>query len=234
MRYSEIKISEEEINSEKYKLYLGGGIREWEKRGLFQILLMEKIGLNPEHSLVDIGCGPLRSGIHLIKYLKKSGYFGLDVNEDFINISNSIISASKLLLEKNPKLHVSSSFEMPKQSEKFDYGLAFSVLNHCTNIERHLFFKNLLPNFKKSGKIIITHASWFKLPTLCRFRININKKIKMNIFCNGLRSPQFNKYPYRIINIFDKSEQIEANLKLEEWGWHTNETIFPIVEIAKI
>ena len=41
-------------------------------------------GLAPTSKLLDVGCGALRAGILLAKYLQPGGYYGIDVNESVI------------------------------------------------------------------------------------------------------------------------------------------------------
>ena len=38
-------------------------------------------GLRPDDLVVDYGCGTLREGVHLIRYLAKGRYIGLDIDE---------------------------------------------------------------------------------------------------------------------------------------------------------
>ena len=78
MEWDEYTYSNEDIMSEAYKASLGGSKSEWKLRGKFQLEFMKVIGLKPHHEFLDIGCGPLRAGIHFIEYLDKRKYFGFD------------------------------------------------------------------------------------------------------------------------------------------------------------
>ena len=73
-------------------------------RGVFEYL--RKLGLTPDETCVDYGCGTLRVGIHLIKYLKPSHYWGLDISEFLLNEGRSLIG-NELSRENQPHLKVS-------------------------------------------------------------------------------------------------------------------------------
>jgi hypothetical protein len=46
-----------------------GNVPHWEYMGKLQLDYLVERGLKPEHNLLDVGCGPLRAGIHFIEYL---------------------------------------------------------------------------------------------------------------------------------------------------------------------
>jgi len=47
----------------------------WKDCRDFQINFLRKMGLKTHHQVLDIGCGPLRGGIPLIRYLDAGNYF---------------------------------------------------------------------------------------------------------------------------------------------------------------
>ena len=51
----------------------------WKMKRDFQIRFLKDMNLQPEHYLIEIGCGTLRGGIPIINYLQKGHYFGADV-----------------------------------------------------------------------------------------------------------------------------------------------------------
>src|SRR6185312_14764944 len=54
----------------------------WKMKRDFQIDFMKRMGLRPENSLLDIGCGTLRGGVAFIDYLDAGHYCGIDVREN--------------------------------------------------------------------------------------------------------------------------------------------------------
>jgi cyclopropane fatty-acyl-phospholipid synthase-like methyltransferase len=51
----------------------------WHELQSYQLNTLKENGLRAEHSLLDIGCGPLQGGLAFIKYLEESKYFGIDI-----------------------------------------------------------------------------------------------------------------------------------------------------------
>ena len=55
---------------EQYRLESFVGVRNcWEQLKQYQFNILTGHGLKPEHSLLEIGCGPLTAGLKLISYL---------------------------------------------------------------------------------------------------------------------------------------------------------------------
>jgi SAM-dependent methyltransferase len=205
--YHEVILSKEEIEQQGYKQYLGGGEQKWESRGAFQLYFLQKMGLQPHHGLLDVGCGPLRAGEHFIRYLNQGRYVGVDYNKYFIRSARQIVMRDQSLKKKTPVLKQVENFKFCKPQEPFDYILAFSVLNHCNDAQRDLLYKNLPKVSKKDTKIYITHAAWFSAAMLSGTGISVKNQI-------------------------ENAEEISLDLKMQIWGWPIEETIFPILELA--
>ena len=117
------------------------------------------------HSFIDIGCGPLRAGEFFIKYLNESNYIGFDYAQAYIDASHYIIDKSDKLKENKPTVILCAEFNLHKHlpSLKADFGLAFSVLNHCNKLEVHSFFNNISKSFKPGARIYIMNdnVKWY-------------------------------------------------------------------------
>jgi SAM-dependent methyltransferase len=104
----------------------------WEEMGKLQIDFLISKGLKPHHTLLDIGCGTLRGGRHLIKYLEPGNYYGIDISKCAIEHARKLVNEENLS-SKNPMLIVSESKNL-KFSEfegsTFDFLLAQSVFTH--------------------------------------------------------------------------------------------------------
>lgn len=163
-QYHELSFSENDIENEKYKGLIGSG-HQWKERGQLQFDFMIAAGLQPEHTFIDIGCGPLRAGEFFIKYLNKEKYIGFDYAQAYINVSHYIIDQNRKLKEKHPIVSLCTEFDLYKYlpSVKADFGLAFSVLNHCNKAEVHSFFKNMGKSFKSGAKIYVMNdnVKWY-------------------------------------------------------------------------
>jgi hypothetical protein len=96
----------------------------------FQLDFLKTQGLEPEHSFMEIGCGPMTGGLPLIGYLNAGNYVGVDVRQEVLNLSWQQVGKAGLSA-KNPSLIISTAFgDDVLGQRKFDYILSFSVLYH--------------------------------------------------------------------------------------------------------
>ena len=205
--YASITLTDDDIAQEVYKQHLGGGAANWAMRGTFQFELLRHMGLAPEQTLLDVGCGPLRGGEHLIRFLDRDSYCGIDHNRDFIRAAMCIVQNDWRLYEKNPNLRTIENFDFAAVYKEFDFILAFSVLNHCNHRLRRRFFRNAAGASKRGTRIIVTHGQWYT--PLSTFMSGLQLKVRI-----------------------DNARNLPKALNPNEWGWSGSESIFPILEFA--
>lgn len=70
-----------------------GDVEEW-GRGPFERLV--NFGLQPDHVVVDYGCGSLRVGRHVMRYVRPGAYWGLDITMRFIDEGRETIDPAQL------------------------------------------------------------------------------------------------------------------------------------------
>ncbi|MCF7970792.1 MAG: class I SAM-dependent methyltransferase [Methylococcaceae bacterium] len=138
-------LSDDQIKNKAHRNFVGG---LWDEIGRLQFEFIKNAGLNPNHKLLDIGCGCLRGGIHFIDYLNEGNYYGLDIN-------SSLIEAGKIELEeagltkKNPNLIVNDSFLFENFNTKFDFMISISVFTHLP--------MNIIIRCLKNVKLTLNH-----------------------------------------------------------------------------
>ena len=93
-----------------YKSYVGNP-KHYELIGQTVFELLLKCGLKREHKLLDIGCGSLRVGKHIINYLNDNNYYGIEPNRWLV--TDAIIKE---------KINVKKDFEI---SRRDDFNLSF-------------------------------------------------------------------------------------------------------------
>jgi SAM-dependent methyltransferase len=202
-KYGKIQLDDETIERGAYKKYLGGGAEKWESRGLFQLSLLRTAGMLPSSRLLDVGCGPIRAGVHFISFLNAGNYYGVDYNNSFIKAA-SLLVAEKGFSGKHPTLRVVSDFDFSALNQQFDFVNVFSVLNHCDRQQRRLFFQNIPNLLALDARLFITHAGW-----LARAHLRLG----------GLR----------IIKRFDASE---LQLEKYGWSEPEQRAVCPIYELG--
>ena len=120
------ELSKSDIRQNKHRNFIGG---KWEEIGQLQYKFLLDRGLQPQHKLLDIGCGCLRGGIHFIEYLEPNNYYGLDINASLIAAAQQEIEQARLQAKK-PHLLVDSQFAIAKFEQQFDFMLSVSVFTH--------------------------------------------------------------------------------------------------------
>jgi SAM-dependent methyltransferase len=159
--YAAITLEERDIRSGAYKKYMPGGAAQWHQRGAFQFFFLKRMGLQASSRLLDVGCGPIRAGSHLIPYLNEGNYCGADYNKYFIAAARRIVEDGGLL-GRRPLLEIIHNFDFSQIPVEFDFAIVFAVLNHCDELQRCDFFRNIEKPMKKGGRIYISHARWFR------------------------------------------------------------------------
>src|SRR5438445_760198 len=89
----------------------------WDELGRAQLDYLVEQGLQPCHYVLDVGCGPLRAGVHFIRYLERGHYAGIDKRGDTLERARRIELPRYGLQDKNPKLLVNGAFEFTKLGE---------------------------------------------------------------------------------------------------------------------
>ncbi len=145
---------EKGIKKMGHRNYVGG---HWDEIGLLQFKFLTKNGLRPEDVILDIACGSLRAGVHLIPYLNKGNYLGMDKEEKLIELGLEKELGEKWIRLKEPSFVVSENFEFQKFQKKPNFAIAQSLFTHLPPKLIHTCFRNLRENFDENGAFFATY-----------------------------------------------------------------------------
>ncbi|HFC76742.1 MAG TPA: class I SAM-dependent methyltransferase [Candidatus Moranbacteria bacterium] len=182
-----------EITTKKpaYKQAVGG---KWDEIGKLQFVFLKKQGLEPNHKLLDIGCGSFRGGRFFVDYLNTGNYYGIDKNEKLIN--DGFVEIDK---NKNPTIKANSDFDFFRDV-KFDYMLAFSVFTHIPIGEIKKCLISAKKSLKQKGKL---YATFFE---------GIGDEIDLGI--DGIKTHKnSDPYHYSFIEIKNLAKEVGFNVK---------------------
>lgn len=121
-------LTDAEIAAGKHRELIGPG---WTRMGKLQVSFLTRQGLTPGASLLDVGCGSLRGGIHLARYLEPGRYYGIDVNASLIRAAVEVEIPRAGLADRLPADHLrvtdrfDCDFGVP-----FDFAIAQSLFTH--------------------------------------------------------------------------------------------------------
>jgi SAM-dependent methyltransferase len=119
------ELSEDEIHAKAHREFVGG---LWEELGLKQIEFLQARGLKRTDSVLDVGCGALRGGIHLTRFLDPGNYTGVDRNASLIAAGYRELDEAGLA-DRNARLIVETDFKLSGLGP-FDWVLAQSLFTH--------------------------------------------------------------------------------------------------------
>ena len=205
--YDQVSLTDEEIRRGAYADLLGGGAGAWERRGEYQRHLLGRLGLLPEHRLLEVGCGPARASVHLIEYLEPGHFVGMDYNESFIRAARHVTS-ERGLDARGPRFECVQDFALDLGGERVDWVLAFSVLNHCTPALRERCLDMLERVLAEHGTALVTHARWYDERLLDGRSLRLHRTIG--------------------------PDDLDPDLLPRAWGWGEEQAqVFPILELTR-
>jgi SAM-dependent methyltransferase len=130
----------------------------WDRVGKRQRDFMVEMGMLPEHFVLDVGCGALRAGVHLIDYLEPGHYYGIDKEEALIKAGVDQEMPRYGVADIPVNLHVVSDFSLDHipSDIQFDFAMAHSIFTHIVPelIERCL--SNVVPRLSRDGTFFAT------------------------------------------------------------------------------
>lgn len=135
-----------------------GGL--WEKMGQLQFAFLVKYGLEPHHTMLDIGCGTLRGGNRFIRYLNPGNYTGIDISSEAIEYGKKLVREEGLS-NKQPRLILGENKNLKFEEftgEKFDYLLAQSVFTHLKPEHIEECFKYVGQRMKENSAFFFTFS----------------------------------------------------------------------------
>ncbi|MEQ8325081.1 MAG: class I SAM-dependent methyltransferase [Vicingaceae bacterium] len=162
------------LDAKQKRHALVGAPKYWKLKQQFQYDFLIGHGLKEGSHLLDIGCGTLRGGIPLIKFLDDKNYTGIEVREAAL-IEGRKELADEGLEYKEPKLICFDDFSELKLDEQFDFILAFSVLFHLEDSIAKKCFEFVGRSLKNEGVFYANvnadsgqNGKWLEFPVMHR------------------------------------------------------------------
>lgn len=125
--YAGWSLSEGQLADRSYRRMVGGW---WERNGRLQLDFLTARGLEPQHRLLDVGCGALRGGRQFVSYLDAGNYYGYDISHEIIEAGYH----QELTDEQRARLPIANLRSTDRFDGdfgvQFDYAIAQSIFTH--------------------------------------------------------------------------------------------------------
>lgn len=127
----------------------------WEETGRAQMKLLLDAGLQPQHRLLDIGCGSLRLGCKAVPYLDPGHYWGTDLSAALMHHGHQTELPDPARLSPD-HLIADSDFNFPGVPPDIEYAIAFAVFTHLPLTHLHRALTQIHACFPRLQNLLFT------------------------------------------------------------------------------
>jgi SAM-dependent methyltransferase len=120
------RIFKSRLNPRRHRWVTGGS---WDEMGRLQLEFLVAQGLRPAHTLLDVGCGGLRGGVHFVRYLDPGHYVGMDKNAAFLKAGEGELRLAGIA-DRGATLVQDEAFAFGRLGRRFDFAFAQSLFTH--------------------------------------------------------------------------------------------------------
>lgn len=137
--------------------FSGGPKKAFEKVGRHTFVTLLQQGLRPDSMVLDYGCGAMRLGYWIMRFLDPGCYHGIEPNQQHLEAGKKVVIGSGLLEEKTPTFSADANFNLAVFDKKFDFIVARSIFTHFTPAAIEKVLMSLPGALTKSGVFIASY-----------------------------------------------------------------------------
>lgn len=126
----DLKLIADELTREG--IFTGGPPQFFEIAGRLQMATLIREGMRPESKLLDIGCGCLRAGYWLIRFLDPDCYYGIEPAKQMLERGIELVLTPEIQEAKRPRFDTNDRFDFSVFGSRFDIFLARSIWTHAS------------------------------------------------------------------------------------------------------
>ena len=158
------EIDEADLERAPHRLASGG---HWREAGLWQFELLRQQGLEPQHYVLDVGCGSLATAVHLLPFLDQGHYLGVERDRSLLEAGRGIeLPRSGVNPERGHYL-IDETFDLSQvHSGFFDVAVASSIFAFLPFNSMARCIASVMRTLKPSGRF---YATWFENPDPASF-----------------------------------------------------------------
>ena len=148
------------------KTFLGGPKRDFERVGRlgFEVLLRE--GLLPSSTVLDVGCGALRLGYWLMRFLDPGCYCGIEPQQDMLKLGLERLVEPDAVARAEARFAYNDDFDFSGFGTRFDFVIARSIWTHASKQQISAMLRSFAATSSAHGVFLASYypaGRWFKV-----------------------------------------------------------------------
>jgi SAM-dependent methyltransferase len=145
--------------------FLGGPLANFERVGRlgFEVLLRE--GLTPTSRVLDVGCGSLRLGYWLMRFLDPGCYFGIEPAQERLRLGLDELLEPDVVERAQARFSANDDFDFSVFGETFDFVIARSIWTHASKPQIAAMLGSFAATSSGAGVFLASYypaSAWFK------------------------------------------------------------------------
>ena len=133
--------------------YAIGG--EFDAFGVIERELLRFYGLQPEHYLIDVGCGSGRLAKPLAEFLR-GPYLGTDIVAELVDYARSLAGRADWRFE------VVDRIAIPEANDRADMVCFFSVFTHVLHEQTYMYLEEAKRVLKPGGRVVFSFLEFLE------------------------------------------------------------------------
>jgi SAM-dependent methyltransferase len=137
--------------------WLGGPPRVFEAVGRMGFTVLLEQGLRPSSRVLDVGCGALRLGYWLMRFLDPGGYHGIEPQQDMLRVGLEQIVEPDVVERAQARFSDNQDFDFSVFDTEFDFVVARSIWSHASKPQISAMLSSFARTASPSGIFLTSY-----------------------------------------------------------------------------
>ncbi len=107
--------------------------------------------------MLDVGCGALRAGYWLMRFLDAECYFGIEPNRDMLRVGLEQIVQPEVVVGAAARFTYNDDFDFSVFNERFDFVLARSIWTHTSKAQIRMMLSSFATTAAPGGAFLVSY-----------------------------------------------------------------------------
>lgn len=137
--------------------FTGGPIEKFGEVGKRTLVTLKQAGLRRDDCVLDVGCGALRLGHWLVRFLQPDRYYGLEPKAHYVKAGLKHAIGPELQAKKRPRFDHNRAFDFSVFGVKFDFVIARSIFSHASPDMVCRVLESFRDNSSEHGVMLVSY-----------------------------------------------------------------------------